>query len=111
MAKSDDSRNLLKLIGRLSATDAIEVPRILTRDKNLTARIRPIMEKHLTQKAPQSLEEAQELAAEVLEDLENLEVEEVWDRAGPKHHGYVEPVEIADAISISEKPGLVLHVR
>jgi hypothetical protein len=36
------------------------------------------------------------VAFELCEELEFLEVEEVWDRAGPTRHGYVEPGEAAD---------------
>ncbi len=38
---------------------------------------------------------AGDVAAEVLAELESLSVEDVWDRAGPRHDGYSDPGEVA----------------
>jgi hypothetical protein len=39
--------------------------------------------------------DADDVAAEVLAELESLSVEEVWGRAGPRRHGYSDPGEVA----------------
>jgi hypothetical protein len=38
----------------------------------------------------------EEVACVLYEELNALEAEQVWDRAGPKRHGYVDPSEAAD---------------
>jgi len=59
-------------------------------------RILQVAQTHLEEGAPHSPEDAEAIAHEVLEALEWLEVEEVWDRAGPKRDGYVDTSEAAD---------------
>jgi hypothetical protein len=39
--------------------------------------------------------DADDVAADVLAELESLSVEDVWDRAGPRHDGYSDPGEVA----------------
>ncbi len=40
-------------------------------------------------------EDVEEVAAALYDELDALEVEEVWDRAGRTRHGYVETSEVA----------------
>ena len=40
----------------------------------------------------------EDVAFVLCDELDMLQVEEVWDRAGPKRHGYVDPSEAADAM-------------
>ena len=39
--------------------------------------------------------DAGDVGAEVLAELESLSVEDVWDRAGPRHDGHSDPGEVA----------------
>ncbi len=41
-------------------------------------------------------EDMEEVAAALYDELDALEVEEVWDRAGRTRHGYVETSEVAE---------------
>lgn len=80
-----------EIINQLSPEDALTVLKTLARDdEQLAARIAEIATAHLGAVDPE------EVAYELYEELEFLEVEEVWDRAGPTRHGYVEPGEAAD---------------
>ena len=40
----------------------------------------------------------EDVAVVLYNELDALEVEEVWDRAGPTRHGYVDPGEAADGM-------------
>lgn len=80
-----------EIIDRLSPEDALVVLRILARDdEQIAARIAEIALAHL------SHVNWEEVAYELYEELEFLEVEEVWDRAGSTREGYVEPSEAAE---------------
>jgi len=79
------------MINQLSPQDALAVLKTLARDdEQLAARIAEIATAQLSDIDPE------EVAFGLYEELELLEVEEVWDRAGPSHHGYVDPAEAAD---------------
>ncbi len=80
-----------EIIDQLSHGDALAVLKTLAReDERVAARIAEIATTHLSDVDPE------EVAAMLFFDLNFLEVEEVWDRAGPKRHGYVDPGEAAD---------------
>jgi len=80
-----------EIIDHLSPTDALSILRTLAAsDEGLAARIAGIATAHLSEVDPE------EVAAELYDELDGLEVEEVWDRAGRTRHGYVEPGEAAD---------------
>jgi len=80
-----------KIIDHLSPTDALSILRTLAAsDKQLARSIAEIATAHLSEVDPE------EVATVLYEELSFLEVEEVWDRAGPKRHGYVDPGEAAD---------------
>jgi hypothetical protein len=80
-----------EIIDQLSPEDALVVLKALARDdERLAARIAEITTTHLGTVDPE------EVAFGLYEELEFLEVEEVWDRAGPTRHGYVDPGEAAD---------------
>jgi len=80
-----------EIIDHLSPTDALTILRTLAaRDEQLARRIAEIATAHLSEVDPE------EVAAVLYDELDALEVEEVWDRAGPKRHGYVDPGEAAD---------------
>jgi hypothetical protein len=80
-----------EIIDRLSPTDALAILRTLAAsDKQLAQRIAEIATAYLSEVDPE------EVAIVLYDELNFLEVEEVWDRAGPKRYGYVEPGEAAD---------------
>ena len=80
-----------EIIGHLSPNAALTILKTLAHDdKHLAARITEIATAHLSEVDPE------EVAAVLYHELDALEVEEVWDRAGPKRHGYVDPSEAAD---------------
>jgi hypothetical protein len=82
-----------EIIGHLSPTDALSILRTLAdRDEQLAVRIAEIATARLRSVDPE------EVAAVLYDELDALEVEEVWDRAGPSRHGYVEPGEAADGM-------------
>jgi hypothetical protein len=82
-----DSR---EIIDQLSPDDALSILRTLAEsDEQIASRIAEIAVTHLSKVDPE------EVAADLYDELDLLEVEEVWDRAGSTRHGYVEPHEAA----------------
>lgn len=80
-----------QIIEQLSPTDASSILQALaTSDETLAARIAEMALARLSQV------DMEEVAATLYDELDTLEVEEVWDRAGRTRHGYVEPSEAAD---------------
>jgi hypothetical protein len=80
-----------EIIDHISPNDALMILKTLARDdEHLAARIAEIATVHLSDVDPE------EVAFELYGELNFLEVEEVWDRAGPTRHGYVDPGEAAD---------------
>jgi len=87
----------LKLIGQLSPDEGLVILRALARqDARVAARIVELITAHWSDDAPQTPEDAAGIAEDLLVELNLLEVEEVWDRAGQTRYGYVEPIEAAD---------------
>jgi hypothetical protein len=83
-----DSR---EIIDQLSPDDALSILKTLAdSDKQLAKRIAEMAMTHLSKVDPD------EVAADLYDELDLLEVEEVWDRAGRTRHGYVEPHEAAE---------------
>lgn len=79
------------IINQLSPSDALAVLKTLARDDEaLAARIAEVAIAHLNELEPE------EVASVLYDELDALEVEEVWDRAGRTRDGYVEPIEVAD---------------
>ena len=80
-----------EVIDQLSPTDAQTVLKTLAReDESIAARAAEIATERLSTVDPKAV------AFELYDELSLLEVEEVWDRAGPTRHGYVDPGEAAD---------------
>lgn len=80
-----------KLIDNLSPDDALSILKSLAADDPpLATRIAEMALKRRTDVDPE------EVAAELYDALEALEVEELWDRAGETRDGYVEPGEAAE---------------
>jgi hypothetical protein len=83
--------NSHEIIKQLSPNDALAILKTLARDDEaLAARIAEVATAHLNELDPQ------EVAFALYEELDALEVEDVWARAGRTRHGYVEPIEVAD---------------
>lgn len=83
-------------LDQLSPESALAVLRILARDKTLAVRVQQTVMDYMQSDAPETLGDVQGVAEEVRADLELLEPEEVWDRAGNQRHGYVHTSEAAD---------------
>ena len=85
-----DPKRVYQIIDNLSVFEARTVLRTLAEnDANLAQRI---AEMTLTSLSDVDVEE---VAAALYDELDALEVEEVWDRAGRTRHGYVETSEVA----------------
>ena len=81
----------LHIINQLSPTDALAILRALAdSDNQLAARIAEMATARLRGVAPE------EIAAALYDELNGLDVEEVWYRAGRTRYGYVEPHEAAE---------------
>ena len=79
-----------KLLESITGADALAILKVLAkRDKNLAQEIETVAKALLTHV------EMDEVAADVQTELESLDIEEVWDRAGPKRDGYVDPGDAA----------------
>ncbi len=79
-----------QIIEQLSPADASAILHALaTSDEALSSRIAEMALARIQQV------DVEEVAAALYDELETLEVEEVWERAGRKRHGYVETGEVA----------------
>jgi hypothetical protein len=79
-----------EIIDQLSHGQALAILKALAAsDEQLANRIAEIGTAYL------SRVDLEEVAAVLYDELDALEVEEVWDRAGKTRHGYVEPSEAA----------------
>ncbi len=78
------------VIEQLSPYDALAVLKILARrDAETAAHIAEVAGAHLRGVDPE------EVAFVLYDELTLLKPEEVWDRAGPTRHGYVDPTDVA----------------
>jgi hypothetical protein len=91
----DSLAELDRILVGLSIEQARAVLRALAQDPQLAPRILQTAQAEIATHSPHSPDDADAIAEEVLWALESLEVEEVWDRAGPKRDGYVETSEAA----------------
>ena len=80
-----------EIIDHLSPADVLTILRNLA-DSD------PVIARRIAELALEQLSDVdpEEMAADVYDALDSLEVEEVWDRAGSTRYGYVEPGEAAD---------------
>jgi hypothetical protein len=91
MKKAQMMKNPREIIDQLSPTDALSILRTLAEsDEQMARRIAEMAMAQLSEVDPEAV------AAALYDELDLLEVEEVWDRAGSTRHGYVEPGEAAD---------------
>jgi len=83
-------KHAYSIIDHLSPNDALAILRILVHeDDRLGARIAEVATSYLSNVDPE------EIALDLYAELDALNVEEVWDRAGASRHGYIEPQEVA----------------
>ena len=83
-------KDIHQIIEQLSPTDASAILHALaTNDEALAARIADMALAHFDQI------DVEEVSADLYDELDALEVEEVWERAGRKRQGYVETGEAA----------------
>ena len=79
-----------QIIKQLSSQEALAILNVLAKeDKRLAQRIAELALARLGEV------KAEEVAEAVYSELDALTPEEVWDRAGRKRQGYVEPIEAA----------------
>ena len=98
MKKKPGLAELDRVLARLSLEQARAVLRTLAQDLQLAPLILQTAQTQIEAHSPHSPADAEAIAEEVLGALERLEVEEVWDRAGPKRDGYVDTSEAADGM-------------
>ena len=96
MKKKPESTELDQILARLSVEQSRAVLHALAQDPNLAPLILQAARTQLEAQLPHSPDEAETMAEDVLVTLEQLAVEEVWDRAGRKRTGYVATSEAAD---------------
>lgn len=82
--------DLDSILQALRGDDALVILRRLADRDPSCAKVIETMTKDLL-----SAVDADDVAAEVLAELESLSVEDVWDRAGPRRDGYSDPGEVA----------------
>ena len=83
-------KDIHQIIEQLSPTDASAILHALaTSDEALAGRIAEMALAHFDQI------DVEEVSADLYDQLDALEIEEVWERAGRKRHGYVETGEAA----------------
>jgi len=86
----NNRRKLRSLIKELSGEDALTIlGRLAEEDQGLANRIENMAREIL------SIIDFASIAEEVLWALNQIEVEELWDRSGKTRHGYIEPDEMA----------------
>jgi hypothetical protein len=96
MKKKQGPSELDQILAQLSVEQSQTVLRALAQDPNLAPLILQAARTQLEAQAPHSPDEAEAMAEDVFLALEQLAVEEVWDRAGRKRTGYVATSEAAD---------------
>jgi hypothetical protein len=78
------------ILGRISGDEALRILRNLCAEgAEMRKQILAEVEKMLSEVDREGVSD------EVLFDLDTLSVDELWDRSGPKRHGYTSPDEIA----------------
>lgn len=79
-----------QIIQNLSPADGLAILKILANaDEQIAVRIGEVATTYLSEVDPE------DVAGGLYEELDSLQVEEVWDRAGSTRHGYMEPYEAA----------------
>ncbi len=78
------------ILDKINADDALAILKILVKeDASLRKRMEDAALEYFIEV------EADDIADEVFNELDSLEVEDVWDQSGPTSYGYVDPSETA----------------
>jgi hypothetical protein len=89
MEKSKNENNLLECISALSQESAIRMLIDLCEDQEVAERISKMVKLSLPDV------DVEEIADDVFDALNSIEVEELWDNSGETRYGYNEPTEVA----------------
>ena len=88
MAKTrNEKQNLLDTINHHDAAQILKI--LYAEDEKIAGRIERIAHKYLSEV------DVDGIAEDVYTQLDDIEVEELWDRSGPDREGYSEPGEMA----------------
>jgi hypothetical protein len=87
------------ILSQLSPEDALAVLCILAEDQTLAARVREVVLAYIEDSAPRGPEDVETIAEDLSFDLEQLQVEDVWERSGQTRYGYVEPHDAANEMA------------
>ena len=80
----------MNILDKISSNDALAILKTLFKqDEDIAKKIEQIAIEYL------SRVDIDDIASEVYFDLNDIEVEEVWDRSGNTRDGYIEPTEMA----------------
>ena len=88
MSKTKNEKQ--NLLDAINPHDAVQILRILyAEDEKIAARIERVAHEYLSEV------DVDAIAEDVYSELDNLQVEELWDRSGRSHEGHSEPGEMA----------------
>ncbi|HUD44547.1 MAG TPA: hypothetical protein VMR41_03335 [Patescibacteria group bacterium] len=84
------SKNIKQILNNINADSALEIlKKLADEDINISEKIEELALGYLTEVNPDSI------AENIFNDLNSLEVEEVWDNSGSTRDGYIAPYELA----------------
>lgn len=83
------NKNIKQILNNISADSALKILKNLANDGDTAKKIEELALGHLTEVNPDSI------AENIFNDLNSLEVEEVWENSGNTSDGYVAPYELA----------------
>lgn len=89
-SKTKNKSDKINILDKINSNDALVILKILCKeDMNIAKRIEQIVREYLSEV------DIDDIASEVYFDLDNIEVEEVWDRSGSTRDGYIDPGDMA----------------
>ncbi len=83
------SKNIKQILNNISEDSALKILKKLANDKDTAKRIEELALKYLTEVDSDSI------AEDIFNDLNSLDVEEVWDNSVSTSYGYIEPYDLA----------------
>ena len=90
METRGNNKNKRDILKDINPSDALNILKVLIKeDKRLEDKIYQIVVEMLSEV------DSEDITIEVYNELDQLEVEELWDRSGKTRHGYVDPYEEA----------------
>ncbi len=89
-SKAKKESDKIDILDKINSNDALAILKILYKeDTNIAKRIEQIAREYLSEV------DIDDIASEVYFDLDNIEVEEVWDHSGSTRDGYIDPGDMA----------------